>query len=97
MLKKYGGWPGFERGIIIFEHILAEAKAAKGIYRKAAIFLRRISTGDTVNLLGIKSLHYDFLFRVRDWQHYMQSNLVCLGDGDNDDIDWEKDEIFYRK
>ena len=45
MLKKYGGWPGFERGIIVFEHILAEAKAAKEIYRKAAIFLRRISTG----------------------------------------------------
>ena len=45
MLKKYGGWPAIERGIIVFKRILAEAKAAKGIYRKAAIFLRGISTG----------------------------------------------------
>jgi len=45
MLKKYGGWPGFERGIIVFKSILAEVKAAKGIYRKAAIFLRGVGTG----------------------------------------------------
>ena len=44
MLKKYGGWLGFERGIIVFKSILAEAKAAKGIYRKAAILLRGIGT-----------------------------------------------------
>ena len=35
MLKKYGGWLRFERGIIVFKSILARAKAAKGIYRKA--------------------------------------------------------------
>ena len=45
MLKKYGGWPGFERGIIVFKSILAEVKAAKGIYRKAAVFFRGIGTG----------------------------------------------------
>ena len=44
MLKEYGGWSGFERGIIVFKSILAEAKAASGIYRKAAIFLREIGT-----------------------------------------------------
>jgi len=45
MLEKYGGWPGFERGIIVFRSVLADMKAAKGIYRKAAFLLRRIVTG----------------------------------------------------
>ena len=34
---------GNRSGIIVFKRILAEAKAAKGIYRKAAIFLRGMS------------------------------------------------------
>jgi prophage maintenance system killer protein len=45
MLQKYGGWPGFERGMNVFQSILAEMKVAKGIYRKAAILLRGIVTG----------------------------------------------------
>jgi prophage maintenance system killer protein len=44
MLKKYGGWPGFERGINIFQNILTEMKKAKGIYRKAAILLKGMVT-----------------------------------------------------
>jgi prophage maintenance system killer protein len=43
MLKKYGGYLGFERGISLFDVVLAEVKASRGtIYRKAAIFLKRI-------------------------------------------------------
>ena len=43
MLKKYGGYLGFERGINLFNVVLAEVKASRGtIYRKAAIFLKRI-------------------------------------------------------
>ena len=45
MLKKYGGWPGFERGINVFQSILIDMKKAEGIYRKAAILLRGIVTG----------------------------------------------------
>ena len=44
MLQKYGGWPGFERGITIFQNILIEMKKAQGIYRKAAILLRGFVT-----------------------------------------------------
>lgn len=43
MLKEYGGYAGFERGIIQFHVVLAEVKASKGtIYRKAAILLQRM-------------------------------------------------------
>lgn len=43
MLKEYGGYPGFERGIIQFHVVLAEVKASTGnIYRKAAILLQRM-------------------------------------------------------
>jgi len=45
MLKKYGGWPGFERGMNVFQNIITEMKAARGNYRKAAILLRGIVTG----------------------------------------------------
>jgi prophage maintenance system killer protein len=45
MLEKYGGWLGFERGINVFQSIITEMKAARGIYRKAAILLRGIVTG----------------------------------------------------
>jgi len=45
MLKKYGGWPGFERGIDVFQNILTDMKKAEGIYRKAAILLREMVTG----------------------------------------------------
>jgi prophage maintenance system killer protein len=45
MLNKYGGWPGFERGIKVFQNILTDMKKAEGIYRKAAILLRGMVTG----------------------------------------------------
>lgn len=45
MLKKYGGWQGYERGIQVFSHILADAKKAKRLYSKAAVFLRQIVSG----------------------------------------------------
>ena len=45
MLEKYGGWQGYERGIEVFSHILADAKKAEGIYNKAAIFLRQLVSG----------------------------------------------------
>lgn len=44
MLKKYGGYPGFAIGIEAFKHILGEVKSTKGIYRKAAILLRKLVT-----------------------------------------------------
>jgi prophage maintenance system killer protein len=45
MLKEYGGWPGFERGINVFQSIVTDMKKAEGIYRKAAILLRGVVTG----------------------------------------------------
>lgn len=45
MLKEFGGFPGFERGLVVFDVILEEAKSERGIYRKAAIFLRGIVVG----------------------------------------------------
>ena len=45
MLEKYGGWPGFERGMNDFQSIITEMKTTKGIYRKAAILLRGTVTG----------------------------------------------------
>lgn len=44
MLKKYGGYPGFERGIQVLKYIIEDAKREKGIYRKAAVILRRLIT-----------------------------------------------------
>ena len=44
MIEKYGGHIGFERGIGVLKYILADAKVAEGIYRKAAILLRRLIT-----------------------------------------------------
>jgi death-on-curing family protein len=45
MLKKYGGWQGYECGIDVYSHILDEAKKAKGVYSKAAVFLRKLVSG----------------------------------------------------
>ena len=44
MLKEYGGYPRFRIGIGVFKHILEEVKSTKGIYRKAAILLRKLVT-----------------------------------------------------
>jgi len=45
MLEKFGGRPGFDRGIEVFDVILREVKKTRGIYRKAAVLLRRLATG----------------------------------------------------
>jgi len=42
VMKEFGGYIGFERGIGVFKDIIAEVKSARGIYRKAAILLRRM-------------------------------------------------------
>jgi prophage maintenance system killer protein len=42
LLKKYGGYPGFNVGIEVFKYILKEVKSTRGIYRKAAILLRKL-------------------------------------------------------
>jgi prophage maintenance system killer protein len=45
MIEKYGGYHGLERGLIVFQKILTDAKSAKGIFCKAAILLRGIAIG----------------------------------------------------
>jgi death-on-curing family protein len=45
MLEKFGGRSGFDRGINVFDAFLEEVKETKGIYRKAAVLLRRLATG----------------------------------------------------
>jgi len=45
ILEKYGGWQGYERGINVLFYILTDAKKAKGIYNKAAVFLRKLVVG----------------------------------------------------
>lgn len=44
MIRRYGYWSGFEVGLEPYHHIIEEAKNADGIYRKAAILLKRIAT-----------------------------------------------------
>ena len=45
MIEKFGGRSGFDRGIAVFDAILEEVKKTKGIYRKAAVLLRRLANG----------------------------------------------------
>jgi len=45
MLKEYGGYSGYERGVGIFGTILAEARKAECLCRKAAVLLRGLATG----------------------------------------------------
>jgi len=44
LLKEYGGHPGFDLGIEVFEYILKEMKNTNDIYLKAAILLRKLVT-----------------------------------------------------
>ena len=44
MIRRIGGWTGFEVGLEPYQHILEEAEKAEGIYRKAAILLKSIAT-----------------------------------------------------
>lgn len=45
MLEKFGGRSGFDRGMNVFDAILGEVKKTKGIYRKAAVLLKRMAIG----------------------------------------------------
>jgi len=42
MLSEFGGHPGFERGIELFDVVLKGMKKTTGIYGKAAVLLRRL-------------------------------------------------------
>jgi len=42
MLERFGGYSGFERGLGCFDMIVAKAKTARGLYRKAAVLLREM-------------------------------------------------------
>lgn len=42
MLSEFGGFSGFETGVNVFKVILNEVKKERGIYRKAAVLLKRI-------------------------------------------------------
>ena len=44
VIKEYGGYAGYDTGIHLLQLILTEAKRAEGIYRKAAILMRRLAT-----------------------------------------------------
>ena len=46
MLKEFGGYPGLRAGLEVFHAIMREVKDAKGVYRKAAILLRRLRTSN---------------------------------------------------
>ena len=43
MIEPIGGWDGFDVGLKPYIYFLEEAKAAEGIYRKAAILLKDIA------------------------------------------------------
>jgi death-on-curing family protein len=45
MIRRYGGYTGFEVGIQVYHHLIEEAKMAEGIYLKAAILLQGIAIG----------------------------------------------------
>lgn len=44
MIERYGYWSGFEVGLEPYHCYIEEVKNAEGIYRKAAILLKRIAT-----------------------------------------------------
>jgi prophage maintenance system killer protein len=44
VLEEYGGHAGYETGIHLYNVILGQVKATDGIYQKAAVLLRKLST-----------------------------------------------------
>ncbi|MEA2089403.1 MAG: hypothetical protein U9O89_01400 [Thermoproteota archaeon] len=48
MLREYGGYTGYETGISLFEVILKKVKKMKGIYKKAAVLLRELTTSPRI-------------------------------------------------
>jgi hypothetical protein len=47
-LRKYGGYMGYETGIGLYKVILKEVKEFEGIFRKAAVLLRRLAFRPTI-------------------------------------------------
>ena|SRR4030042_2243734 len=45
MIKRYGGFTGFEVGLSVYHHLLEEIKKVKGVYLKAALLLQGIAIG----------------------------------------------------
>ena len=44
MIRRYGGYSGFDVGIEPYHHFVEEAKKVEDIYRKASVLLRSIAT-----------------------------------------------------
>jgi len=44
MIKRYGGYTGYELGIEPYHHIIQQVGEAEGIYRKGALLLRELVT-----------------------------------------------------
>ena len=45
MIKRFGGYTGFEVGPSVYRHLLDEIKKVEGIYLKAAVLLQGIAIG----------------------------------------------------
>ena len=45
MIKRYGGYTGFEVGLSVYRHLLDEIRKAEGVYLKAALLLQGIAIG----------------------------------------------------
>ncbi len=44
MIKRYGGYTGYELGLEPYYHIIQQVREAEGIYRKGALLLRELVT-----------------------------------------------------
>ena len=76
MLKKYGGYPGFERGIGQFDLVLAEVKASRGsVYRKAAMLLQRM-----VNVRIFQDGNHRTAYEVADTFLRMNGKRIKIAD-----------------
>jgi death-on-curing family protein len=76
ILKKYGGYPGFERGIEPFSLVLAEVKADRGsVYRKAAILIQRM-----VNVRIFQDGNHRTAFEVTDTFLRMNGEQIKIPD-----------------
>ena len=47
-IREYGGYMGYETGIGLYKVILKEVKESEGIFRKAAVLLRRLAVRPTI-------------------------------------------------
>jgi death-on-curing family protein len=76
MLEKYGGYPGFERGIIQFHIVLEEVKKSRGdVHTKAAIFLQRL-----VNVRIFKDGNHRTAYEVTDTFLRMNGARININD-----------------